>query len=129
MVATARLVEYVGVSAYLGASSIVSDKDLLVTAAEVLTVEARHQTILNILIGATAIPQAFDMALLPPSVLAIASGFISGCTLPITGMLFLISGVFDRAKTKVGDSQPIVSSDEHGFCSGWNTVELQVFRH
>lgn len=114
MITTARIVEYVGVSAYLGASSVVSDKDLLVTAAEILTVEARHQTLINIMSGATAISQPFDMALLPPAVLAIAGGFISGCTVPITGMLLLISDVFDRAKTKVGDSQPIVNSDEHG---------------
>jgi len=49
-----------------------------------LTVEARHQTILNVLDLGSAIPQSFDIALAPSEVLAIAGGFISGCTLPIT---------------------------------------------
>jgi len=84
MAATARLVENVGVGAYLGAASLVSDTVLLTAAATILTVEARHQTVLNLLNGATAIPQAFDIALTPPQVLAIAGAFISGCTLPIT---------------------------------------------
>jgi len=84
MAAAARLVENVGVGAYLGAASLVSDTVLLTAAATILTVEARHQTVLNLLNGATAIPQAFDIALTPPQVLAIAGGFISGCSLPIT---------------------------------------------
>jgi len=79
MAATARLVENVGVGAYLGAASLVSDPVLLTAAASILTVEARHQTILNVLAGATSIPQAFDIALTPPQVLAIAGAFVSGC--------------------------------------------------
>jgi len=87
MAATARLVENVGVGAYLGATSLVSDLVLLTAAASILTSEARHQTVLNLLGGATAIPQPFDIALTPPQVLALAGGFISGCDLGIPGML------------------------------------------
>jgi hypothetical protein len=80
--ATARVVENVGVMAYVGAAHLLSDPVLLSAAASIATVEARHQTILNILSGnAALIPQAFDMALTPSEVLALAGPFISGCDL------------------------------------------------
>jgi len=83
MAAAARLVENVGVGAYLGAAHLVSDPVLLTAAATIVTVEARHQTVLNLLSGATSIPQSFDIALTPSQVLAIAGGFVSGCELGI----------------------------------------------
>lgn len=84
MAATARIVENVGVAAYLGAAMLVTDPQLLEAAASILTVEARHQTVLNILSGTgTAIPSAFDIAMTPSEVLAIAGPFISGCDLGI----------------------------------------------
>lgn len=88
MAATARIVENLGVSAYLGAAHLVSDAVLLTAAASIMTVEARHQTILNVLNGGSAIPQAFDVAFSPSEVLAVASTFISGCEIPIQGMRF-----------------------------------------
>lgn len=87
MAATARVVEMVGVSAYLGAASLVVDPQLLTAAASILTVEARHQSMLNVLSGTgVAIPAAFDIPLSPPQVLALAGSFISGCDLGIKGM-------------------------------------------
>ncbi|KAG8715749.1 hypothetical protein FRC11_000378 [Ceratobasidium sp. 423] len=83
MAPIARLVENVGVSAYLGGAALVDDRQLLVAAATILTDEARHQTVLNMLNGGVAIPAAFDVALAPSQVLAIAGGFISGCDLGI----------------------------------------------
>lgn len=83
--ATARVVENVGVSAFLGAAHLISDPLLLTDAGSILTVEARHSTILDVLSGTgQAIPQAFDIALTPPQILAIASPFISGCNLGVT---------------------------------------------
>ncbi|KAI0829366.1 ferritin-like domain-containing protein [Trametes gibbosa] len=79
MAATARVVENLGVAAYLGAAHLISDPVLLTAAGSILTVEARHQTILNVLSNGVSIPQAFDIALLPNEVLAIAGAFISGC--------------------------------------------------
>ncbi|EIM88545.1 uncharacterized protein STEHIDRAFT_77641 [Stereum hirsutum FP-91666 SS1] len=85
MATTARLVENVGVGAYLGAAHLVTDPVLLTAAASIMTVEARHQTMLNVLTASgTAIPQAFDIPLTPPEVLAIAGGFISGCDTGVT---------------------------------------------
>lgn len=83
MAPIARLVENVGVSAYLGGAALIDDRQILVAAGTILTDEARHQTVLNMLNGGVAIPAAFDVALAPPQVLAIAGGFISGCDLGI----------------------------------------------
>lgn len=85
MAATARIVENVGVAAYSGGAILLTDPVLLGAAASILTVEARHQTVLNILSGGgTAIPAAFDIALTPSEVLALASPFIDGpCDLGI----------------------------------------------
>ena len=70
MAATARIVESVGVSAYLGGAALVSDRVLLTSTASILTVEACHQTILNILSGVgTAIPSTFDSCM-PPNAMA-----------------------------------------------------------
>jgi hypothetical protein len=83
MVNVARVVENVGVAAYLGAAHLISDPVLLTAAGSILTVEARHQTILNVLSSGTAIPQAFDFGFTPSEVLALAGAFISGCDLGI----------------------------------------------
>lgn len=85
MVTVARLVENVGVGAYLGAAHLLSDTTLLTAAASIVTVEARHQTILNTLSSGQAIPSAFDLPLLPQEVLAIAGAFIQpGCDIGVT---------------------------------------------
>ncbi|KAG7446086.1 uncharacterized protein BT62DRAFT_980966 [Guyanagaster necrorhizus] len=86
MAATARVVENLGVAAYLGAAPLLSDPVLLQAAGSILTVEARHQTVLNLLSGTgSAIPQAFDIGFTPSEVLAIASPFFNaGCDLGVT---------------------------------------------
>jgi hypothetical protein len=84
MAATARVVEFVGVSAYLGGATLLDDPVLLDSAGSILSIEARHSTVLNILSGTgVAVPQAFDIPLTPSEVLAIASPFISGCDLGV----------------------------------------------
>jgi hypothetical protein len=79
MAGVARVVEHVGVAAYLGGADILDDKNFLAAAATILTVEARHQSFLNIVGGATTVPQGFDVALTPQDVLSIAGAFVSGC--------------------------------------------------
>jgi hypothetical protein len=83
MAATARVVENVGVGAYLGGATLLTDPVLLDAAGSILTIEARHQTVLNILSAGTSIPSAFDIPLAPSEVLALAGPFVSGCDLGI----------------------------------------------
>jgi len=89
MLDTARIVENVGVGAFLGGATLVNDNVILDSAATILTVEARHQTMLNVLNLGSAIPQSFDIPLSPSEVLAIAGPFISGCNLGIPGKPYL----------------------------------------
>jgi len=79
MASVARVVEHVGVAAYMGGAELVTDKTILAAAAQILPIEARHQSFLNTIAGATNIPQAFDVALTPQDVLSIAGAFVSGC--------------------------------------------------
>ncbi|ODA79779.1 hypothetical protein RJ55_05373 [Drechmeria coniospora] len=79
MVATAAVLENVGVSAYLGAAPLVSDKGILTTAASIVTIESRHQSAIRIFSGTSAIPQAFDAPLNPRSVFTLAAPFIKEC--------------------------------------------------
>src|SRR6266478_8467012 len=68
MVSVARVVENVGVGAYLGAAHLIQDPRVLTAAASIVTIESRHNTILNIFEAATAISQPFDIPLLPNDV-------------------------------------------------------------
>ncbi|BGP01846.1 hypothetical protein NBRC10513v2_005486 [Rhodotorula toruloides] len=77
--AVARAVEAVGQGAYLGAAHLVSDPSLLTAAGSILTVEARHQSFLNLLSGGTFEAQSFDLAFSPAQVLALVGGFLQGC--------------------------------------------------
>jgi hypothetical protein len=120
MAAVARLVEYVGVTAYMGAARLLTDPILLTTAAGILTIEARHQTVLNILSGSgTAIPQAFDFAFAPNEVLALAGPFISGCDLGIPANPSLTvtnTGVVTIGTLLTFSSTAITGSTDGLFC-------------
>ncbi|CAO2650486.1 Nn.00g017780.m01.CDS01 [Neocucurbitaria sp. VM-36] len=79
MVKTARVLEAVGVSAYLGAAPLVNSSDVLAAAASIVTVEARHQAFIRIAAGAEPVPAAFDTALGPRAVFTLAAQFITSC--------------------------------------------------
>jgi hypothetical protein len=116
MAAAARLVENTGVGAYLGAAHLLSDPVLLTAAASILTVEARHQTVLNILNSGTAIPQAFDIPLAPQEVLAIAGGFISNCDVGVKANPSL--AVTNKDKIRAGTYLTFSSSAIKGSTDG-----------
>src|ERR1700760_4865580 len=52
---------------------------ILSAAAEIVTVEARHQTFIRIASKAVPVPNAFDTPLDPRSVFTLASQFITAC--------------------------------------------------
>jgi hypothetical protein len=79
MVATARVLEAVGISAYLGAAPLVNSSDVLSAAASIVTVEARHQAFIRVASGAEPVPAAFDVALGPRAVFTLAAQFIKSC--------------------------------------------------
>lgn len=83
MAATARKVELVGVGAYDGGAGLLTEPGLVTTAGTILTIESRHQSILNIVNNRSPIPSAFDFGLTPPEVLSMAGPFITGCDLGI----------------------------------------------
>jgi len=119
MAGVARLVENVGVTAYLGAAHLLSDPVLLTAAGSILTVEARHQTILNVLSAGTAIPQAFDFAFTPNEVLALAGPFISGCDLGVPAnpsLAITNTGVVDAGTLLTFSSSAINGSTDGLFC-------------
>jgi hypothetical protein len=85
----------VGVSAYLGAAGLISNKDILSAAGSILPVEARHNTYLIGVNKGNSIPAAFDTPLGLNEVLTIASSFIVSCppdnpTLPLKAFQPLI---------------------------------------
>jgi hypothetical protein len=79
MVATASILENVGVSAYLGAAPLVKSGAILGVAASIVTVESRHQTFIRTASKAMAIPSAFDTPLGIRNVFTLAAGFIESC--------------------------------------------------
>lgn len=79
MIATAGVLENIGVSAYLAAAPLVKSAGILTVAAEIVTVESRHQTFIRTASKATAIPSAFDTPLGIRAVFTLAAGFISSC--------------------------------------------------
>lgn len=79
MVATAGVLEAVGVSAYMGAAPLLADPALLGAAASILTIEARHQSSIRVFGASPAVPQGFDVALGPRHVFSLAAPFIKSC--------------------------------------------------
>lgn len=74
----ARVLEAVGVAAYLGAAPLIGQK-FTGAAASILTVEARHHSVIRNALGVAAVPSAFDVALSARQVFTLASPFIVSC--------------------------------------------------
>lgn len=79
MVATAAVLENVGVSAYAGAARLLSSGDILTAAASILAIESRHQTFVRAASKIVAVPVAFDVPLSAKQVFSLAAPFIASC--------------------------------------------------
>lgn len=78
-VALAATVEGVGVSAYIGASPLVTDKSYLTAAASILATEALHQSAARNAVGEIPMANPFGTPMGLNAVYTIASGFITKC--------------------------------------------------
>lgn len=117
MVSFAQLVENVGVGAYLGAAHLIGDPRVLTAAASIVTIEARHQSVLNLFQGIAPVPQPFDIPLLPNEVLALAGPLIKGCDLGIkpNSELIIINTVIIVAGVRLEFSSSAFSGIPSGY--------------
>ncbi len=74
----AQALENTGVAAYAGVAPQIEDSDILAAALSIHSVEARHAAYLNVRNEASPFPNAFDEAMSPEEVLAVAGDFIVG---------------------------------------------------
>lgn len=64
---------------YLGAAPLLTTAGVLVVAAEIVTVESRHQTFIRTASKVASVPSAFDTPLGVRNVFTLAAGFIASC--------------------------------------------------
>jgi rubrerythrin len=75
----AATLENTGVSAYDGAIAMITVPELATAGATIATIEARHASYFNNLIGVSPFPQSFDTPLNMSQILAIAGPLITAC--------------------------------------------------
>ncbi|KAL8842208.1 MAG: hypothetical protein Q9170_000614 [Blastenia crenularia] len=95
-IATASILEGVGVSAYLGAAADIMSKAYLTAAGSILTVESRHSAYIRASLMESPAPSPFDVPLSLNEVFTLAAPFIVSCpdsnpTLPVKAFPTVVS--------------------------------------
>lgn len=112
--ATASVLEGVGVSAYLGAAADIMNKDYLTAAGSILTVEARHSSYIRSKNGQVPFAQPFDAPLSLDEVYSLASQFIVSCPpenpkLPVKAFPVLTLDPKTPTPVKTGDTVTVLT--------------------
>lgn len=112
--ATASVLEGVGVSAYLGAAADIMSKDYLTAAGSILTVEARHSSYIRAKNSQVPFPQPFDAPLTLDEVYSLASQFIVSCPpenpkLPVKAFPVLTLDPKTPTPIKTGDTVTVLT--------------------
>ncbi|KAM3534037.1 hypothetical protein MY4038_002690 [Beauveria bassiana] len=135
MVQTAAVLENIGLSAYLGAAPLLSDKAILGTAGSILTIEARHQSSIRVFSKQVAVPQAFDAPLSPRAVFSLAAPFIKSCPdgsnlkidpFPKLAMMDGPAGAGEGAAGGNGTGEASSSSSSSSSSEGGSSMTLSV---
>lgn len=116
--ATASILEGVGVSAYLGAAADIMSKTYLTAAGSILTVEARHSSYIRANLKQAPFAQPFDTPLSINEVYSLASQFITSCpkenpALPVKAFPVL-SGSVDGKTVKLATPNYTLKAPEGG---------------
>ncbi|RPB17090.1 hypothetical protein P167DRAFT_556663 [Morchella conica CCBAS932] len=123
MVAAAKVLEAVGISAYLGAAPLITDGKILSAAASIVTVESRHQTFIRTALKQSPVPQAFDAAVSARQIFTLAAGFITECPagsslgLQAFPSLNIVNAATVTAGSVLTLSDPTAFADGSTFCA------------
>ncbi|KAJ6447030.1 2-methylisocitrate lyase, mitochondrial [Purpureocillium lavendulum] len=114
--ATASILEGVGVSAYLGAAADIMSKTYLTAAGSILTVEARHSSYIRAGLKQAPFAQPFDAPLSINEVYSLASQFIVSCPkenppLPVKAFPKLVLDPKTQMPVKTGDTVTLLTPD------------------
>ena len=115
-IATASILEGVGVSAYLGAAADIMSKTYLTAAGSILTVESRHSSYIRASLGQSPFPSPFDVPLSLDEVFTLAAPFIVSCPednppLPVKAFPSLAASPENPAEITTGTEITLLTPD------------------